>query len=121
MKSHPGGSGYSNVTNSNNKELEANWFQKHLHLTLIISFVVSMVIYYIIGARYGFFNYTYESGIHMMLLATVIHYVINFPITYWVLKQKGQNVAWSLLVLLNPIGLIVAIMLTNKRNDQVWS
>jgi uncharacterized membrane protein YfcA len=98
-----------------------NWFQKHLHWTLTIFFALSMAISAIIGSQYGFLNYNYESGIDMMLVGTVIHYAINFPVTYWVLRQKEQNVAWSLLVILNPIGFIVALLLTNKRRDRVLS
>ncbi len=89
-----------------------NWFRRHLNWTIVLVWVASFPISYVVGTIIQFINPYISTGTYY-----VIGYTINglwlLGIGGWVLRKKNRSL-WNLLWLIIPLGWIVFLLLENR-------
>lgn len=92
-----------------------NWFQRHLHWTLIIVWIAIYPILFAFGLFLGFTGLYYSmSELAFNLTWTALSLIIYFGITAWVLHRKKRNLIWLLMGFI-PFGWIAFFTLSNMR------
>lgn len=104
---------------------KANWFHRHLNWT----FIFALAIFYGLTFGGGFLigtililndpHITDETLNNVgILVSIVIAILFLFPISRWILDQKGRSL-WNLLLLIIPIGLIIFLCIGNRRTGNL--
>jgi len=87
-----------------------NWLQRHLHWTLLIVFLLTVLLLY--------FTSLIEH-VYAIAISFVIHYVIVTATCSWVLEQKGKSQWNLLLIILGSPTVVIACMLMKNDEEQV--
>jgi hypothetical protein len=93
------------------------WFKKHLNWTWVFSWLLMQVIgltsyWLIISGHTSIGGIVTDAGL-ISLLLLIFSFIFLLVISGWVIKQKGQNLAWIILVAYwSPV------WLRNKNNVQ---
>ncbi len=84
---------------------EQNWFQRHLHWTFVLGWLVTFVVAFITG----FVMALADSNVSVSAASAaerVVGLVITLPISAWVIVRKGRSLWWLLLAgFLSPLWL----------------
>ena len=91
-----------------------NWFRRHLNWTIVLAWVSSFPVSYVVGTIIQNINPYISTGTYYAL-----GYIINglwlLGIGGWVLRKKNRSL-WNLLWLVIPFGWIVFLGLENRSD-----
>ncbi|MDD5337969.1 MAG: hypothetical protein PHG35_00940 [Dehalococcoidales bacterium] len=84
------------------------WFNKHLNLTYVIFFAVSIAASAIILSK--------GLSLTYVVIASVVSLLINLVAGGWVLWKKGQSLWWLMLLLFMTIAFVIFVLILPNRN-----
>lgn len=89
-----------------------NWFERHLHWTYVLSWVLAYGIVVVFGL-------IMEKGIitnePFTLMSFLIPQFIILGVTMWILRRKQRSLWWVLMAASPIIGWVVILTIKNKR------
>jgi len=89
-----------------------DWFRRHLNWTVVLAWVASFPLSYIVGSLIQSINPYISTGTYY-LIGYTIQGLWLLGIAGWVLRKKNRSL-WNLLWLFVPFGWIVFLCLENR-------
>jgi hypothetical protein len=92
-----------------------NWFQRHLHLTWALSYLLVLVGAFVFGVLVWFADPNIsENAVGGVTM--IFGIIFMLVVSGWVIKQKGRSLWWLLLFFV-PFGWISFFLLENRSNE----
>jgi hypothetical protein len=115
----------------NRKAQEVSWFKKHLNVTLVLSWILALLVWFTFGGNiwfnFGSVSVQVSPGISSKAFGEWAEWMswlgppaIILLVTGWYLRKKNRstlNFFWYLLF--PPIGALILLCLENRSEKQV--
>jgi len=113
-------------TASRSQSTRDNWFQRHLNWTWVFAqWAAALIIYFVVfvfvaslvasGPNFPSEASFFASFSVIQIVSLVLNLAAMFGVGAWVLKRKGRNLAWLLIVFVPLVGWIVFLCLENRN------